>query len=103
VTFEALCHHVVVLSGATLNVCTAHPAEHLAASLESSLVNLAVILDNIDQNSILVGELGDILGTLVPPHDSTTDLKGLHKCHGSGRGHREPLIIGKLVAALFVD
>jgi hypothetical protein len=39
---------VVVLSGKTLKLLTAHPAEHLAASLESSLINLAVILDNID-------------------------------------------------------
>jgi hypothetical protein len=94
---------VVVLSGTTLNIRTTHPAKHLAASLEGSLVNLAVILDNIDQNSVLVGELGDVLGTLVPPHDSATVLEGLHECHGSGGGHREPLIIGKLVAALFLD
>ncbi len=101
--FEALCHHVIVLSSATLKIHTAHPAEHLAASLESSLINLAVILYGIDKNSVLVGELGDILGTLVPPHDGAMVLKGLHKCHGSGGGHRELLIIGELVAALFVD
>ncbi len=96
-------YHVVVLSGATLYICTAHPAKHLAASLEGSLVNLAIILDDIDQNSILVGELGDALGALVPPHDGAMVLEGLHKRHGSGGGHQEPLIIGKIVTALFVD
>ncbi len=94
---------MVVLSGGTLNICTAHPAKPLAASLEGSLVNLVIILEDINQNSVLVGELGDVLAALVPPHDDAMVLEGLHKRHGTGGGHREPLIIGKLVAALFVD
>ncbi len=77
---------MVVLSGTTPNIRTAYPAKHLTASLEGSLVNLAIILDDTNQNSVLVGELGDVLGALFPPHDGAMVLEGLHKHHGSGRG-----------------
>ncbi len=51
----------------------------------------------------MIGELGDILGALIPPHDGATVLTGLHKHQGSGGGHQEPLLIGKLVTPLLVN
>jgi hypothetical protein len=75
----------------------------VAASLEGRLVDLAVAFDNVNHDVAQVDELGDVQGSLVPSHDEASIFEGLDKGHGHGGGHREPLVLGKLLAAFLVD
>jgi hypothetical protein len=94
---------VIVLSHASPIACACHITECITASLEGCLVDLAVAFDNVDHNVARVDELGDVQGSLVPSHDGALIFEGLDKGHGCGRGHREPLLLGKFLAALLID
>ncbi len=93
---------MVVLSGVRLEICSCCLTEIVTVGLEGGLVYLPVILDNVDGDTMLVGELGDPHCALVPPHDAAVVLKRFEKCGGGGKRHLKTFILGELLASLLV-
>jgi hypothetical protein len=100
---ETLHHHVIVLGGACLELCSCCLAELIAMGLERGLIYLPMILDDVDGDALLVWKLGDSHRVLVPPHDAAEILKSLDKCSSGGGHHLETFIFGALLASLLVD
>jgi hypothetical protein len=100
---ETLRHHVIVLGGARLLLCSRCLAELVAMGLERGLIYLPVNLDNVDGDALLVWKLGDSHCALVPPHDAAAVLESLDKRGGGGGHHLETFIFGELLAFLLVD
>jgi hypothetical protein len=71
--------------------------------LECGFVYLLVILDDVDGNTMLVGELGSPNCALVPPNVAAAVLKCFDKPGGGGGRHLKTFILGKLLTSLFVD
>jgi hypothetical protein len=94
---------MVVLGSTTLEICATCLAEVIATSLQSSLVNLAVGLYDVDDHAGDVCMGSDPLSSLVPTHNVASIVESLDKCGCGGRSHREPLIIGEFFAFFLVD
>jgi hypothetical protein len=94
---------MVVLSGTCLKLCPHCLAELVTMDHQHGLVYLPIILDNVYDDAMLVGELDDPQCALVPPHDAATVLERFDKHSGGGGPHLETFILGKLLVSLFVD
>jgi hypothetical protein len=100
---ETLRHHVIVLGGVHLELCSRCLAELITVGLERGLLYLSITLDNVDGGALLVGKLGDSHCALVPPQDAAAVLECLDKCSGGGGHHLETFIFGELLACLLVN
>jgi hypothetical protein len=78
-------------------------AEDFAAGPKIGFVNLAIVPYNIDDYVVLIRELRATLDALVPSHDGAAVLECLNECHGSGRGHQEPVVFSEFLASLLVN
>jgi hypothetical protein len=96
-------HHVIILCHSLLNLGASMLAADFAAGPKIGFVDLAIVPYNIDDYVVLIRELCDALDALVPSHDGEAVLECLDKCHGSGRGHREPVIFSEFLASLLVN
>ena len=94
---------MVVLHRTLTSLGATNLAENFAAGAKSGLVNLAITLDDLDDDTVLVGELGDVLIALVPSHDGAAIVECLDERHGGGGSHREPFVFGEFIAALLVN
>ncbi len=77
--------------------------EDFAAGPKIGFIGLALVLYNIDDYVVLICELCDTLDALVLSYDGAAVLKCLDECHGSGGGHREPVVFSEFLASLLVN
>ena len=81
-------------------------AESLTHSLERSLVDLAIVLDDVDGLPIMIGESCDFLGSLGPAHQISFVLEGLGEDDSLTRNHIESVdkcSVIKCCTTLIVD
>jgi hypothetical protein len=90
---------VIVLSGVHLKLYSRCLAGLIAVGLECGLV---LILDDVDCNTMLVGELGDPYCALVPPYDAAAVLKQFDKCGGGGQCQRPSSLVSFSHPCLFM-
>ncbi len=76
-------------------------AEPLTRSLERDHVNLAVVLDDVDGDSLTIGEGCDVLGSLEPAHRVILALKSLNEDDSLLGAMLNPLVSALSLSAFY--